>query len=87
MRFESDQNLAPHRGFLLEFNTDIKAVISYLFRSRLLILQARTITVIKMVYTIYGIPKSKMAISNARQAQNSEYIYSIGIGENTLSIF
>ena len=49
MRFETDQNSEPHRGFLLEFNTDFKAVISYLFRSRLLILQARTITVIKMI--------------------------------------
>ena len=41
MRFETDQNSERHRGFLLEFNTDFKAVISYLFRSRLLILQAR----------------------------------------------
>ena len=56
MQFGTDQKLEPHRGFLLQFNTDFKAVISYLFRSRLLILQARTITVIKMIYTIYGIP-------------------------------
>ena len=36
----------------------------------------RTITVIKMIYTIYGILQSKIAISNARQAQNSAYILS-----------
>ena len=41
MRFETDQTSEQHRGFLLEFNTDFKAVISYLFRLRLLILQAR----------------------------------------------
>ena len=40
MRFETDQKSEPHRGFLLQFNTDFKAVISYLFRSHLLKLQA-----------------------------------------------
>ena len=66
MRFETDQKSEPHRGFLLQFNKDFKAVISYLFRSRLLILQARTITVITWVYTILVLRRPKMAISNAR---------------------
>ena len=46
MWFETDQKSEPHCGFLLEFNTESKAVISYLFRSHLLKLQARTIIVV-----------------------------------------
>lgn len=49
MRFETNQNSKLHRGFLLEFNTDFEAVISYLIHLCLLILQARTITVIAIV--------------------------------------
>ena len=52
MRFEPDQNSSAIRGFLLEFNTDFKAVIFYLFRLRLLKLQARTITVLTIDYAI-----------------------------------
>ena len=59
MQFGTDQKLEPHRGFLLQFNTDFKAVISYLFRSRLLILQARYNHCNKndIQYTVFRSPK------------------------------
>ena len=66
MPFETDQKSEPHTFITPQNDTDFKAVISYLFRSRLLILQARTITVITWVYTILVLRRPKMAISNAR---------------------
>ena len=65
MRFETDQKSEPHCGFLLEFNTESKAVISYLYRSHLLKLQACTITVLTMDYAILVFQRPKWKIQTA----------------------
>ena len=65
MWFETDQKSEPHCGFLLEFNTESKAVISYLFRSHLLKLQARTITVLTMDYAILVFRSPKLLLSGS----------------------
>ena len=71
MRFKIDQNSSTLCGFILEFNTESKAVISYLFRSHLLKLQARTITVLTMDYAImimvFRRPKWQIKTAYGRQ--------------------
>ena len=72
MQFGTDQKSEPHRGFLLQFNTDFKAVISYLIHLRLLILQARTITVIAIV----------VSKNNNSDVQNGHFKQRMGINEH-----